>query len=102
MNRFGVILVFAALILVPAGLQGQDQAVASHYASHKPQGFADYALGKINPNDTDYGEALDVARNATVKHTMDDLYFWSNVVALILLSGVTTAFLFHLRAADRN
>jgi hypothetical protein len=33
---------------------------------------------------------------------MDDLYFWSNVVALILLSGVTTAFLFHLRAADKK
>ena len=102
MNRFGVVLVFAALILVPVGLQGQDQAAASHHAAHKPQGFADYALGKINPNDTDYGEALDTARGATVTHTMDDLYFWSNVVALILLSGVTTAFLFHLRAADKK
>ena len=102
MNRLGVVLVFAALILVPVGLQGQDQAAASHHAAHKPQGFADYALGKINPNDTDYGEALDTARGATVTHTMDDLYFWSNVVALILLSGVTTAFLFHLRAADKK
>ena len=102
MNRFGVVLVFAALILVPAGLPGQDQAAASHHTAHKPQGFADYALGKINPNDTDYGEALDAARGATVTHTMDDLYFWSNVVALILLSGVTTAFLFHLRAADKK
>ena len=102
MNRFGVVLVFAVLVPVPPVLQGQNQAAASHHAAHKPQGFADYALGKINPNDTDYGEALDAARGATVAHTMDDLYFWSNVVALILLSGVTTAFLFHLRAADKK
>ena len=102
MNRFGVVLVFVALILVPVGLQGQDQAAASHHAAHKPQGFSDYALGKINPNDMDYGATLDAARGATVAHTMDDLYFWSNVVALILLSGVTTAFLFHLRAADKK
>jgi hypothetical protein len=33
---------------------------------------------------------------------MDDLYFWSNVIALILLTGVTTAFFFHLRAADKK
>jgi hypothetical protein len=102
MNRFGVVLVFVALIHIPVGLQGQDQAAASYHAAHKPQGFADYALGKINPNDTDYGATLDTARGATVTHTMDDLYFWSNVVALILLSGVTTAFLFHLRAADKK
>jgi len=100
-----MVLVFAALVLGPVVLQGQDQAAASptpQHAAHKPQGFADYALGKINPNDTDYGAALDAARGATVKHTMDDLYFWSNVMALILLSGVTTVFLLHLRAADKK
>jgi len=105
MNRFGMVLVFATLVLSPAVLQGQDRVAVSptpQQAVHKPQGFADYALGKINPNDTDYGAALDGARGATVKHTMDDLYFWSNVVALILLSGVTTVFLFHLCAADKK
>jgi hypothetical protein len=105
MNRIGMLIVSASLVLSPAVLQGQDHAAAgpaSQHTTHKPQGFADYALGKINPNDTDYGAALDAARGATVKHTMDDLYFWSNVVALILLSGVITVFLFHLRAADKK
>jgi hypothetical protein len=100
-----MVLVFAALVLGPAVLQGQEQAAASpapQPAAHRPQGFAGYALGKINPNDTDYGAALDAARGATVKRTMDDLYFSSNVVTLILLSGVTTVFLFHLRAADKK
>jgi hypothetical protein len=97
--------VYIVLVFGPAFIYGQDHASspnAQPQKSHKAQGFADYALGKVNPNDTDYGAALDAARGSTVAHTMDDLYFWSNVVALILLSGVTTAFLFHLRAADKK
>jgi hypothetical protein len=105
MNRIGMLILFATLVLSPAVLEGQDNAAtgpASPHTTHRPQGFADYALGKINPNDTDYGAALAVARDASVKHTLDDMYFWSNLVALILLSGVTTFFLFHLRAADKK
>jgi hypothetical protein len=100
-----MLIVSASLVLSPAVLQGQDHAApgpASQHTAHKTQGFADYALGKVNPNDTDYGAALDAARGATVEHTLDDLYFWSNVVALLLLSGLTTVFLLHLRAADKK
>jgi hypothetical protein len=100
-----MLIVSASLVLSPAVIQGQDHVApgpASQLTAHKTQGFTDYALGKINPNDTDYGTALDAARDATVEHTLDDLYFWSNVVALILLSGLTTVFLFHLRAADKK
>ena len=105
MKRFGTLLVYAVLVFGPASIYGQDHAAtpnAQPQKSHKVQGFADYALGKVNPNDTDYGAALDAARGSTVAHTMDDLYFWSNVIALILLTGVTTAFFFHLRAADKK
>jgi hypothetical protein len=100
-----MLIVSASLVLSPAVLQGQDHATpgpASQHTAHKTQGFADYSLGKVNPNDIDYGAALDAARDATVEHTLDDLFFWSNVVALILLSGLTTAFLLHLRAADKK
>jgi hypothetical protein len=105
MNRIGMLIVSASLVLNPTVLPGQDHTTAgpgTQHTTHKSQGFVDYALGKINPNDTDYGTALDTARDATVEHTLDDLYFWSNVVALILLSGLTTVFLFHLRAADKK
>ena len=105
MKRFGTLLVYTVLVFGPAFINGQDHASTPNtqpQKSHKAQGFADYALGKVNPNDTDYGAALDAARGATVAHTMDDLYFWSNVVALILLTGVTTVFFFHLRAADKK
>ena len=105
MKRFDILLVYTVLVFGPSFIYGQDHAptpYAQPQNSHKAQGFVDYALGKVNPNDTDYGAALDAARGTTVAHTIDDLYFWSNAVALVLLSGVTTVFLFHLRTADKK
>jgi hypothetical protein len=102
MKRLSTLLVYTVLVLGPAYIYGQDHAATLNAQPQKSQGFADYALGKVNPNDTDYGASLDAARGTTVTHTIDDLYFWSNVVALILLTGVTTVFFFHLRAADKK
>lgn len=70
--------------------------------AHKPQGFFDYALGKINPQDKDYGASLGSQRTGTVEHTIDDLYFWSNVVTLLLLCGVAAIVLLQWRAADKR
>ena len=60
----------------------------------KRQGFFDYALGKINPHGNDYGASIDSVRNAAVENTIDDLYFWSNAVTLLLLSGLVAIVLF--------
>jgi hypothetical protein len=105
MKRFGTLLVYTVVVFGPALIYGQDHAAtpnAQPQKSPKTQGFADYTLGKVNPDDTDYGAALNAARGTAVSLTIDDLYFWSNLVALILLSGVTTFFLFHLRTADKK
>jgi hypothetical protein len=71
-------------------------------STQKPQGFFDYALGKINPQDKDYGTAIEERRKGTVEHTVDDLYFWSNVVTLLLLCGATAIVLLQWRAADKR
>ncbi len=42
------------------------------------------------------------ARNAVVGYTIDDLYFWSNVVTLLLLSGLVAIVLFQWRAMDKR
>ena len=68
----------------------------------KRQGFFDYALGKINPHGIDYGASMESARNAVVENTIDDLYFWSNVVTLLLLSGLVAGVLLQWRAADKR
>jgi len=68
----------------------------------KRQGFFDYALGKINPHDKDYGASIESARGALVGSTIDDLYFWSNAVTLVLLCGVAALLLFQWRAMDKR
>jgi hypothetical protein len=68
----------------------------------KRQGFLDYALGKVNPHDTDYGSKMASARNAVVGYTIDDLYFWSNVVTLLLLCGLVAIVLFQWRAMNKR
>ena len=42
------------------------------------------------------------ARNAVVGYTIDDLYFWSNVVTLLLLCGLVAIVLLQWRAADKR
>lgn len=66
------------------------------------QGFFDYVLGKINPQDKDYGAALERGRNAVVEHSIDDFYFWSNVVSLILLTATTGVIFLQWRAMDKR
>lgn len=68
----------------------------------KRQGFFDYALGKINPRDKDYGESIESARSSLVESTIDDLYFWSNAVTLVLLCGLAALVLFQWRAMDKR
>lgn len=68
----------------------------------RPKGFFDYALGKINPQDKDYGTAIEARRGDAVEDTVDDLYFWSNVMTLLLLCGVAGVVLLQWRAADKR
>ena len=80
-----VILLFCA---IAPGLVAQTQTVQPEKTGptqRQRQGFFDYALGKINPSNTDYGAAMAEGRSELVGHTIDDLYFWSNLVTLGLL-----------------
>jgi hypothetical protein len=80
---------------------GQPRPTSTRSAQ-RPQGFFDYALGKVNPQDKDYGAAIETRRSEAVEHTIDDLYFWSNVVTLLLLCGLAALVLLQWRAADKR
>ena len=70
-------------------LQAQRSAYdpATQGAPAKPkQGFVDYTLKRINPSDKDYGECLDQGRKLILHESIQNGYFWSNVVTLSLLS----------------
>lgn len=79
----------------------QPRAAPIRWAQ-KPQGFFDYALGRINPQEKDYGAAIETRRGVVVEHTIDDLYFWSNVLTLFLLCGLAAVVLLQWRAADKR
>jgi hypothetical protein len=99
------------VVVVALFLTGQRVCVAqapatpaadSAHAQHRPQGFFDYALGKVNPTGEDYGATMREGRTALVEHTVDDLYFWSNAVGLFMLIIACAQLLLQWRAAEKK
>jgi hypothetical protein len=58
--------------------------------------------GRINPSDRDYGTIFAARRRALVVNSIEDLYFWSNVVTLLVLCALALIVLFEWRAMDRR
>lgn len=99
------VLIAIAFCCVAGQFFGQTQNEPGAQTAQSPpkrQGFLDYALGKVNPSDTNYGSKMASARNAVVGDTIDDLYFWSNVLTLLLFSGLVAIVLFQWRAMDKR
>jgi hypothetical protein len=53
--------------------------------SKSREGFIDFTLKRINPSDKDYGHCIDQGRKLLLTETIENGYFWSNVVSLGLL-----------------
>jgi len=108
MRRLSAIQLLAIALLICAiapVLVAQTQSVQpqiARQAARQRQGFFDYALGKINPSNTDYGAEMADGRNALVGHTIDDLYFWSNAVTLGLLVCAAGIIYFEWRSAAKK
>ena len=99
------VLIAIAFCCVAGRFFGQNPSEPGVHAlqsAPKRQGFLDYALGKVNPGDTDYGFKMASARNSVVGYTIDDLYFWSNVVTLLLLCGLAAIVLFQWGAMNKR
>ena len=99
------VLIATAFCCVAARFVAQtpsELGVQAPQSAPKRQGLLDYALGKVNPHDTDYGSRMLSARSALVGYTIDDLYFWSNIVTLLLLCGLAAIVLFQWRAMNKR
>lgn len=69
----------------------------------KPQeGFIDFTLKRMNPADHDYGQCLDVGRALLLDESVRKGYFWSNLVALILLGCLFLIIVFQYRLQARR
>jgi hypothetical protein len=97
-----ICLLFYLAVPNLAGQTQSAQPVKSGQVQHQRQGFFDYALGKINPSNADYGAAMANTRDNLVSNTADDLYFWSNVVTLILFGCAMGVLYFEWRAAAKK
>ena len=108
MRRLSAIQLLAIALLICAiapVMVAQTLTVQSRTAGQtvrQRQGFFDYALGKINPSNTDYGAAMADGRSEVVSHTIDDLYFWSNAVTLGLLVCAAGIIYFEWRSAAKK
>lgn len=106
-NSFVIAGLFALCLLnvsdnkCRAQSQSQPPATPPH-SQRKQQGFFDYALGKVNPSGNDYGASLQSTRDGIVDHSVDDLYFWSNVVTLLLLCGTASIVFLQWRSAEQR
>jgi hypothetical protein len=105
-SRIGAGALFIALVSpVLAAQSGHSSyAPAAHQGSPKPQdSFVDFALKRINPSDADYGKRLSEGRNLLLEDSVEHAYFWSNLIALGLLSCLFILIVFqHRIQANRD
>jgi hypothetical protein len=85
------VIIVPLLVLALAPLSW-PQAAKSRYdpssnerRSKERAGFVDFTLKRINPSDKDYGQMISAGRNLLLAETIENGYFWSNVVSLGLL-----------------
>lgn len=94
---------FSLILCVSSACVAQSTPAApSHPIAKRSEGVIDYALGKINPANKNYGDSTADARNEVVGATIQSLYFWSNVVSLTLLVAAATALVLVLRTQDKR
>lgn len=76
---------------------------AAQRQSPKPRdGFLDFMLKGINPSGKDYGQSIAESRNLLLAETIDNAYFWSNVVALALLGWLFILVAYQQKRNNRN
>jgi len=85
-------VILVPLIVLASAPSSWPRAARSTYdpaANERPSkprvGFVDFTLKRINPSDKDYGQMISAGRYLLVAETIENGYFWSNVVSLGLL-----------------
>jgi hypothetical protein len=89
---------FLGIVLGAMMASGQTSRSSYDPAANRPakqhDSFMDFALKKVNPQDIDYGQGIEEMRRTAIVATMDDCYYWSNLVAI---SGLVIMFCLFFR-----
>jgi hypothetical protein len=88
-RRVLMIYWFLALTMSYGFAQGAQQTNTVPKVQPHPQkqGLLDFALQRVNSSDRDYGQCIDEGRRLLLENTVENVYFWSNLVAVGLLGG---------------
>ena len=87
-HRVAVICAFWALMISPAFGQAAQQTndlQVPKRASSQREGLFDFALKHVNSSGRDYGQCIDEGRKILLQETIENGYFWSNLISLGLL-----------------
>jgi hypothetical protein len=101
-------LAVTTLLVAMLSTLSSAQLVFSQYGpaarqSTKPRdGFLDFTLKRVNPADRDYGQCIDEKRALLFEETIENGYFWSNVVALGLLGSLFIIIVYQHRVQSRR
>jgi hypothetical protein len=75
-----------AFSLVVQQAQRQSYDPSSQRPAENPADtFVDFALKRINPSDKNYGQCIDEGRKFLLEASIENGYFWSNMIVLGLL-----------------
>lgn len=100
-----LIAVMMVIFVLPSFAQRARSSydpAASQHPSKRRDSFVDFTLKRINPSDTDYGETIAEDRNLLVADTVENRYFWSNLVAVSLLVCFFLLLVFQQRFVNRS
>jgi hypothetical protein len=71
-------------------------------SSNPRVGFIDFTLKRINPSDRDYGQCVDENRKLLLAESIENGYFWSNLVSLGLLGCLFIIILYQQKRHTRS
>ncbi len=83
--RRAIICAFLVLMLAPAFAQQAADPATSKRPARQSVGLLDFALKRVNPSDRDFGKCIDEGRKILLQETIENGYFWSNLISLALL-----------------
>jgi uncharacterized coiled-coil protein SlyX len=100
-----LVVLFVTGVAVPTWAQNARQTYdpAFNGRPSKPRdGFIDFTLKRINPAETDYGQMISEGRSLAIAETVENAYFWSNVVSLGLLGCLFILVLYQQNRLNRS
>ena len=107
LNRTSRLLLACLLLaftgpLAPAQPHPESNPAQPGRAAKQKDGFIDFTLKRINPADRDYGQCIAEGRKVLLEETIENGYFWSNIVSLGLLGCFFLVIMYQRRLALRR